>query len=270
MTGSAAVLGSLADSALDAVGSLAAVAAVRYAATPPDDNHRFGHQKAEAISALGQVALIAASASLVAWESLQRLAAPTPLHNPEIAVSVLGVSFVATLGLVAFQSLAIRRSGSLIVEGDRAHYIGDVVANGAALGAVVIGSVWAMPRADAIAGLLAAVFLVSAGWQVAKRAIPQLMDEELPDEDRAAIERLLLADDDVIAFHALRTRRAGGRRFIQVDIQIDAALSFRDAHAISDRVELALEDAFADADVIVHPDPAGEARLERRALDAAE
>lgn len=266
-TGSAAVLGSLADSTLDLFGSLAAVFAVRYAAAPPDDNHRFGHQKAEALTALGQVALIAASAALVTWESVQRLFSPEPIVRAEIAISVLALSLLATIGLVAFQTLALRKSGSLIVEGDRAHYLGDVLANGGALLAVVIAGMFSFPRADAFAGLLAAGFLFYAGLQVARRAVPQLMDEELPEADRIIIRELLEADPDVIGFHALRTRQAGGRRFVQLDIQLDPSISLRAAHEIADRVEQGLEAAFPDADVIVHQDPAGEARLERRAVD---
>ncbi|MEM1146617.1 MAG: cation diffusion facilitator family transporter [Pseudomonadota bacterium] len=266
VTGSAAVLGSLADSGLDLFGSLVAAGAIRYAALPPDDNHRFGHHKAEALTSLGQVALIAASASLVTWESVQRLLQPQPIERPIYAIAVLAFSLVLTFALVAFQTFAIRRTRSLIIEGDRAHYMGDLIANSGALAAVIIGVYFAFPQADAIAGLIAAAFLAGAGWQVARRAIPQLMDEELPESDREKIQAILDADPDLIDYHALRTRRAGGSRFIQVDIQIDPNLSFRAAHDISDRIELAIEEAFPDADVIVHPDPAGEARIERRVL----
>ncbi|MEM7493019.1 MAG: cation diffusion facilitator family transporter [Pseudomonadota bacterium] len=269
-TGSAAVLGSLADSGLDLFGSLVAAGAVRYAAMPPDKNHRFGHHKAEALTSLGQVALLAASATLVAWESIQRLFQPQPIENPALAIGVLAMSLVMTTALVTYQSFALKRSGSLIIRGDRAHYLGDVIANGGALAAVIIGVYFSFPQADSLAGLIAALFLAGAGWQVARRAIPQLMDEELPETDQEIIRELLASDEDVISFHALRTRRAGGRRFIQVDIQIDPSLSFREAHDITDRIELSIEQAFPDADVIVHPDPAGEARLERRVVLAAE
>ncbi len=270
ITGSAAVLGSLADSGLDLFGSVVAAGAVRYAAMPPDHNHRFGHQKAEALTSLGQVALIAASAALVCWESAQRLVTPKPVDEPAFAIGVLALSLSMTLGLVAFQTLALKRSGSLIIEADRAHYLGDVVANGGALAAVAVGVYFSFPQADALAGFIGAAFLLAAGWQVAKQAIPQLMDEELPDADQAVLKAILASDADILDFHALRTRRAGERRFIQVDVQINPDMSFRAAHDITDRIELAIEQAFPDADVIVHPDPAGEARIERRVLSAAE
>ena len=268
ITGSAAVLGSLADSGMDLFGSLVAAAAVRYAAMPPDQNHRFGHHKVEALTSLVQVSLLAASATLVGWESVQRLINPKPIEYPVYAIAVLAFSLLITSALVVFQTAAIKRSGSLIIKGDRAHYLGDLIANSGALIAVVIGVYYALPQADAIAGLLAAVFLVIASWNVIKKAVPQLMDEELPESDLKVIEAILVEDEDVREFHALRTRQAGGRRFIQVDIQIDPDLSFRNAHRITDRVEVAIEQAFPDTDVIVHPDPAGEARIEQRAIDS--
>jgi ferrous-iron efflux pump FieF len=256
MTGSAAVLGSLADSGLDLFGSLVAAGAVRYAALPPDDNHRFGHQKAEALTSLAQVVLITASASLVAWESAHRLFEPEPIQRPAYAITVLALSTIVTIGLVSFQTIAMKRSGSLIVEGDRAHYLGDVIANSGALIAVIISAYFAFPLADPIAGLIAALFLAIAGWRVARKAIPQLMDEELPESERGVIQDILNDDPDVIGFHALRTRRAGGTRFIQIDIELDPDLSLRHAHKISDRIEHALERAIPDVDVIIHFSPA--------------
>ncbi|MEM1052614.1 MAG: cation diffusion facilitator family transporter [Pseudomonadota bacterium] len=267
VTGSAAVLGSLADSAFDLISSLAATLTVLYAALPPDHNHRFGHRKAEGLTALLQVVLISSSAAIVAFESGGRLLNPVAIENPPVALGVMTFSLLATLALVALQTYALKKSGSLVVRGDRLNYLGDVLANSGALAAVWIASSFDLPRADAIAGLMVAMVLIMAGWQIARRAIPQLMDEELPDADKQIIQKILSADPDIIDFHALRTRQAGDQRFIQLDIQIDADLTFREAHAITDRIELAIEAAFSDADVIVHPDPIGEARLERRVLD---
>ena len=112
--------------------------------------------------------------------------------------------------------------------------------------------------------------LTHSAWQVTKIAIPQLMDEELPEEDKETIKQILEANTNVLSYHALRTRRAGDKSFIQLDIQLDAGLSFREAHDITDEVELQIENAFTDADVIIHADPEGEARLERRVIEDVE
>ena len=270
MTGSTAVLGSLADSSIDLLGSVAAAAAARFAAIKPDANHKFGHHKAEALFALGQVVLISVSASLVIWESCARLFDATPLVKPEIAVNTLAIALCATFVLVALQTIAIKKTDSLILKSDRAHYIGDILALSGALAAVLIGEKYGITRLDSIAGLVMGLFLAFSAWHVFVIAIPQLMDEELPDIDKLKIKALLDADPNIKGYHALRTRRAGGKRFIQLDIQLDATLTFREAHAISDNVELALESTFSDTDVIIHADPEGEARLERRVLEDSE
>ena len=270
ITGSTAVLGSLADSSIDLVTSIMAAVAASYAATAPDSQHKFGHHKAEALFALTQVVLLSASASLVMWESVQQLYAPVPLTQPHLAIGVLIFSIVATLFLVLFQTYALNKTDSLIIRSDRAHYSGDLVALVGALFAVTLGEYLGMPRLDAVAGLAMGVVLVHAAWQVVRQAIPQLMDEELPDKDKVRIKQLLDKHPEVLSYHALRTRKAGGKRFIQLDLQLDAELTFRQAHKITDEVELMLENAFSDVDVIIHADPAGEARPERRVVEDTE
>ncbi|WP_155141058.1 cation diffusion facilitator family transporter [Aquisalinus luteolus] len=258
MSGSTAVLGSLADSSLDLIGSLVAFVGVRWASEPPDAEHRFGHGKAEAVSSLTQIVLISGSALFVAYESVKRLIDPEPLQNGGVAMGVMALSLTLSIGLVAFQSLAIRKSGSLAVEGDQAHYTGDIIANGGTLVAVFLAVQFGWLRADAIAGLAAALFLAHAAWSIGRRALPQLMDEELPKSQRARIAEIVHADEGVIDFHALRTRRAGQRKYIQMHLDLDPDLTLRDAHAITDRVELALHEAFPGADIILHMDPHGE------------
>lgn len=270
MTGSTAVLGSLADSSIDLLASVAAAVAARFAANEPDDNHKFGHHKAEALFAMGQVVLISVSATLVIWESVQRFYVAAPLNKPDIAVGSLAISLVATLILVTFQSIAVKKTDSLIIKSDRAHYLGDVFALSGALAAVLIGETYGIPRLDAIAGLVMGVFLGHSAIQVTRIAIPQLMDQELPEDDKNRIKAILDNNPQVKGYHALRTRKAGGKRFIQLDILLDASLSFRKAHDITDAVELSLEAAFSDTDVIIHADPVGEARPERRVVEDVE
>ncbi len=256
-TDSTAVLGAAADSGLDVVGSLVAFMAVRYAALPADADHTFGHQKAEALSALFQSIVITASAIFVAWESIDRLLHPQVIERTEIAVWVLAGSAMATVLLVGFQTLALRRSGSLVVEGDRAHYLGDVIANLGALFAVFLASAFGILRADALAGLLAAAFLLWSVREIGTAALPQIMDQELPAEDIARIRGIVQSDPDVLGHHALRTRRAGRRRYVQMHLELDPDMTLLQSHAIADRVERTIEAIFPDTDVITHQDPYG-------------
>jgi ferrous-iron efflux pump FieF len=255
VSGSVAVLGSLTDSALDLAGSLAAFLAVRYAAMPADDDHRFGHQKAEALSALGQSVLIGASALFLTIESVKRLLSPEPVEEAGAAMAVLVLGLAVTGGLVAFQSYALKRSGNLVVEGDRAHYTGDLIAHGGALVAVFLAARFGILWADALAGLVAAGFLAFSVRSILSAALPQIMDQELPEEDVAAITAILDSEDEAAGWHHLRTRRSGGRRFVQLHLDLPGGMSLSEAHAIADRVERRIEEAFPEADVIVHQDP---------------
>lgn len=256
LTGSVAVLATLMDSGLDLLSSAGAFLAVRMAAQPPDENHRFGHQKAEAVSALLQTAVIAASATLVTIESVRRLFHPSPIENPGVAVVALTVSLLLTVGLVAAQSIAVRKTGSVVLKADRAHYTGDIIANLGILAAIMIASTTDFLRADGIAGLVAAGFLFWSVREVASEALPDLMDEELPEDERAEIEKTIRQNPVVYGFHNLRTRKAGTARFIQVDLELSGDMLLKDAHDIATRVSKDLREAFPGADVVVHQDTA--------------
>ncbi len=258
MSGSAALLGSLADSILDLIGSLVAFAGVKWASEPADAEHRFGHYKAEAIAGLAQVILILGSAIFVLRESVLRLLEPTPLAAGEVAIGVMILSLVLSLGLVAFQSFALRRSGSLAVEGDRAHYTGDIIANAGTLIAIVLSVQLGWFQADAIAGILAAAFLGWSAFEVGRKAVPQLMDEELSEVERRQIIDIVMADDEVHGYHALRTRQAGNKIYIQLHLELEPDISLLQAHEIAERVEDQLFKAFPAADIILHQDPHGE------------
>ena len=259
MSGSAAVLGSLADSALDLIGSGLAFIGVRWAADQADAEHRFGHHKAEAITGLAQAILITGSALFVLNESIQRLIAPEPLAAGNIAIAVMLLSLVLSLGLVAFQTFAMRQSGSVAVEGDRAHYVGDLVANAGALLAIFLSLQTGLLRADAVAGILAAVFLAWSAISITRKVLPQLMDEELSTRDREQIGKIVMAVPDVLGFHHLRTRRAGRRIYIQLHLELRPDIQLRRAHMISESVEADLLSAFPGADILLHQDPYGEA-----------
>lgn len=259
LSGSVAVLGALVDSGLDLVSSGIAFAAVRIAAEPPDEKHRFGHQKAEAVSALMQTMLIAASATLVSIESFRRLINPVPLERTDVAVAALVISVALSIGLIGFQTLAYRRTGSLVLKADRAHYLGDVFSNAGVLAAVLIAAGTGFLRADAIAGLVAAGFLFWSVKEVAEAALPQLMDEELPEAEREEIIGLITSDPGVDGFHNLRTRQAGTRRFIQVDLEMAGSITLLEAHQVASRVSATLKAVFPGADVLVHQDIADDA-----------
>lgn len=252
---SIAMLSSLADSMLDLVTSLFTLFAVRYAATPPDPEHRWGHGKAEAFAGLFQAGLVAVSGALIAVEAVRRLIDQRPVEHGAMAIGVMAVSIALTAALIAYQSRAVRQTGSVAVKGDRAHYAADLGANIVVIAGIAVSMALHWTWADAVAGLLVAAWLAWGAWQVAREAADQLMDRELPEDARDRIRSLAMADGHVLGVHSLRTRASGPLLHIQFHADLDPELSLRQAHEIIVAAEARIHEAFPAADVLIHPDP---------------
>ena len=258
-SGSVALLASLADSALDLVASLVTFFVVRYAAAPPDAEHRFGHGKAEAFASLTQAGLVFASGALVGEEAIRHIIAPKPIQAEGWAMAVMVVSLILTSLLIVAQSKVLRRTGSVAVSGDRSHYAADFATNIIALVGIGAVALTGLTRIDAIAGLLVAAWLVWGAIGVFRQASNQLMDHELSEEARGRIFKLMTADPRVKGIHQLRTRASGPYVHIQMHADLDPDLSLEDAHQVMVAAENRILEAFPAADIIIHPDPRGRA-----------
>ena len=256
-SGSVAILASLSDSALDLVASLITVYAVRYAAEPPDAEHRFGHGKAEAFSSLMQGGLVFASGALVGREAINAWLHPQPVEHGLAGVAVMAISIALTLALITAQTRVVKASGSIAISGDRAHYAADLASNAVALVGVAAAAWLGLPWVDAVAGLIVALWLIWGAVGVFREASHQLMDRELPDEDREKIVALVTADPNVLGVHQLRTRASGPYVHIQMHADLAGDISLAEAHAIIVAAENRVLDAFPAADLIIHGDPRG-------------
>ena len=262
-SGSVAVLASLADSTLDLVASLVTFFAVRWAAAPPDAEHRYGHGKGEAMAALVQAGLIFASAVFIGWAAIQRIFDPRPVTAGSWAIMVVLISIALTGWLVWMQDRAIRRSGSMAIKADRAHYAADMAANAVVLIGVVSGAFLSAPGLDAAAGLIVAVWLFWGALGLLREAADHLLDRTVSDADRIAITTAVLADPRISGVHQLRSREAGSVTMIQMHVDLEPDLTLAQAHAILVEAEQRLLEAFPRADILIHPDPRG-----RKAVDA--
>ncbi|KAA5803810.1 cation transporter [Alkalicaulis satelles] len=254
LSGSVAMLASLADSALDLAASLITFFAVRYAASPADAAHRFGHGKAEALAGLFQAVLVAFSAALLLREAGLRFLDPQPVAAGGVAVSVMVISIIATVLLVRAQTRAIARTGSLAVSGDRAHYLSDLGANLAVIAAIVL-AMTGVERADPLIAAGVAFWLVWTALSIARKAIENLMDRELPDAARAEIRTLAGDDRRVRGITQLRTRASGPFIHVQMHMQLEDSLSLAEAHDVLSAAEARIAAAWPAADVIIHPEP---------------
>ena len=256
-TGSTAMLGSLADSALDLIASIATLVGVWIAAMPADEDHRFGHGKAEALAAIFQVMLISVSAIGIAGRAIDHLASggETAAAAEGIGVSVLAI--IGTLLLVSWQKHVIRRTGSVAIKTDNIHYQSDLFLNLAVIAALVIDQYVGFAMADPLFGLAIALWLAWGAFHAASEAVDHLMDKEWPDERREEFLSVLARHPELRGVHDLRTRTSGAIDFVQFHAAMDGAMPLREVHRIMDEIEARIEAEFPGVEVLIHPDPEG-------------
>ncbi|MCH8187582.1 MAG: cation diffusion facilitator family transporter [Proteobacteria bacterium] len=256
-TDSVAMLSALIDSALDVLASLVNLLAVRKALQPADQEHRFGHGKAEALAGLGQAAFISVSAVFLLFQATRRLASPEALENSGIGIAVMVLAIVATLALVIFQRYVVRQTGSLAIAADSLHFRSDLLLNASVIAALILSASFGWRSADPIFAIgIAAVVLFSA-WRILRMAFDTLMDREFSDDLRERIRSITLSHPEVRDMHDLRTRKSGTNSFIQLHLDLAVDISLLRAHEIADAVEAKIKETFPEAEVMIHQDPEG-------------
>jgi ferrous-iron efflux pump FieF len=257
ITGSVALLASLVDSTLDTGASLITAVAVRYSLKPPDEDHRFGHGKSEALAGLAQAVFIGCSAAFLVVYAVKRFVSPQPLAAVPIGIAVMLVSVAATTALVLYQRRVVRATGSDAIRADALHYASDLFTNLATLAALGLAS-FGLTRLDPVFAVAIALTTLYGAAHIGRDTLHVLMDRELSPEVQERIRNIALAHAEVAGVHDLRTRQSGATLLIQFHLEMDGRISLHDAHRISDEVERALLKAFPGSDVVIHEDPAGE------------
>lgn len=257
LSDSVALLSTLADSMLDALASIVTLIAVRHALQPADQEHRFGHGKAEALAALAQAAFIAGASIFLLIEAGKQLVNPAPITAELTGIGVMAFAIILTLGLVAYQSRVVRQTQSLAISADRLHYSGDLLINGSVIVSLGVHWLWGIQWIDPLFAIGIVGFLSYNAYQIGKSALDMLMDRELPDAERAKIRTIVMAHAEVRDMHDLRTRRSGLNSFIQLHLELPADIRLLQAHTIAELVEQDLLAAFPGAEVLIHQDPAG-------------
>jgi ferrous-iron efflux pump FieF len=257
-TSSMAMLGSLADSGLDLVASLVVLLGVRIAAQPADYDHRFGHGKAEALAALVQVILITLSAIFIGFRAVQRLLSGAQTAEAELGIGVSVIAMLLTVALITYQRHVVRRTGSLAIGTDRLHYSSDLMLNGSVIVALVLDHFAGLTGADAVFGLLIALWLAWGAWKASSHALDQLMDREWPDERREQFLAATKEYPELAGLHDLRTRSSGTHFFAQFHVWVPAEWTVREAHDRLDRIEEQLQQRFPDTEILIHVDPEGQ------------
>jgi ferrous-iron efflux pump FieF len=257
-TGSVAMLGSLADTGFDVLASVMTLYGVRLASMPADSDHRFGHGKAEALVALGQVALIAVSATAILWQAVERLRAGSAARDAELGIGVSLIAIVTTLALLAYQRSVIRRTGSVAITTDNLHYQSDLLLNLSVIAALALDGWAGLRGADPVLGILIALWLARGAWRASSNAIDQLMDREWPEAKRQRFVAIANAQRGFRGIHDLRTRTSGAHDFAQFHVWVDPRMTIAEAHDIVEAAEHSLHSAFPGTEVLIHLDPEGQ------------
>ncbi|APZ03766.1 MULTISPECIES: CDF family cation-efflux transporter FieF [Kosakonia] len=253
-TGSVSILAALVDSLVDIAASLTNLLVVRYSLQPADEEHTFGHGKAESLAALAQSMFISGSALFLFLTGIQHLARPEPLQAAGIGVAVTLVALLSTVILVTFQRWVVRKTHSQAVRADMLHYQSDVMMNGAIL--IALGLAWyGWHRADALFALGIGGYILYSALRMGYEAVQALLDRALPDGERQEIVDIVTSWPGVRGAHDLRTRQSGPTRFIQIHLEMDDHLPLVEAHLVAEQVEQAILRRFPGSDVIIHQDP---------------
>ncbi|KGQ57148.1 cation diffusion facilitator family transporter [Gallibacterium anatis] len=253
-TGSVSILAAITDSLLDLLASFTNMLILRFALMPADDNHSFGHGKAESLASLAQGMFICGSVVFLFLQGIQRL------HSPEITdhniwgIAVTIVSVIMTAILVSFQKYTIKRTDSPAIKADSLHYQTDLFMNLGILIALVI-SYYGFVMADAICALIIAVYILINALKMVAESVQMLLDVALPEEEIAEIKKIAQRHPKVLGVHDIKTRRAGAVRFIQLHLELEDHLPLIVAHDITEELEQELQQAFPNSDIMIHQEP---------------
>ncbi|SQG00559.1 cation efflux protein [Paucimonas lemoignei] len=254
LSGSVSLLAGLTDSLLDGAASFLNLLAVHYALRPADDDHRYGHGKAEALSGMAQALFIAVSGCLIGFQAVERIQNPEPIGAAGVGIAVMLLSLALTAALLTLQHKVVKETGSAAIRADSLHYRSDLLLNLGILAALVLA--WfGWQSLDAWFGLSISLYILWSAFQIARETISVLMDEELPVDVSAHMLELACSVPGVLGAHDLRTRISGNHWFVQLHLELPGNLTLSVAHGISDRAAEAIHREYPKAEVLVHADP---------------
>ena len=260
VTDASAMLASATDSLLDLFASIMNIIILRFALQPADEEHKFGHGKAESLAGLVQAAFVMGSAVLLMINGGERLINPVLITQPAVGISVTVFTIVITLALVLVQKWVIRKTGSVAISADALHYQSDLLLNAGVLVALILSQdLWI--RADGLFTILVGAYLLYGAIKIVWLSVHHLMDHELPAEETQLIIDIVAEQPDSLGLHDLRTRQAGNVKFIQFHLELRDNISLKQAHHISDVVEARIIEKFENCEVFIHQDPVSNQEL---------
>lgn len=265
LTGSISVWASLLDSTMDILASTINFVAVRAASRPADEDHAYGHGKAESLAGLFQSIVIAASGLYLIWEAVRRIIRPHETSYEWLGMGTMFLATAASLALVRRLRRVARETESPALHSDALHYLTDIYTNTSALLALFIVKLSGWQVADPLISIFIALYILWSAVHVGRESIDVLMDRRLPLEVNEQVAEVVarFRDEGVLGFHDLRTRRSGPQKFIDLHLEVERNQRLQEAHDLTVRVLRAIEAEIPRARVQIHTDPAGHINSKR-------
>lgn len=260
ITGSVGLLSDALESGVNLIAALVGLVALRVSAKPADENHDFGHGKAEYLSAAVEGTMIFVAAVAILWTSVGRLVDPQPLEEPGLGLALSAVSSVLNLavGVLLIREGRAHRSITLVADGQ--HLLTDVWTSVGVLAGVALVVVTGWDVLDPIVAIVVAVNILRIGYGLMRQSIVGMLDASLPTEDVAAVNVVLdryRATEPVVILPP-RTRESGRQRFVYLTVRVPGEWSVRTGHDLLDRLEADLREALPGAVVFTHLEPRSE------------
>ncbi|HEX8832107.1 MAG TPA: cation diffusion facilitator family transporter [Longimicrobium sp.] len=271
VTGSVGLLSDALESLVNLAAAIMALAMLTVAARPPDEEHAYGHSKAEYFASSFEGALILVAAASIGYSSALRLIHPVKVENAWIGIAISIVAGLVNLGVAVMLARAAKRYRSIALEADAHHLLTDVWTSVGVIIGVSAVALTGWEWLDPVIAIVVALNIMRIGVALMRRSALGLLDTAIPDEDRRTVVRILDAyAAEGAEYHALRTRQAGVRRFVSVHVLVPGAWSVQKGHELLERMEEEIRDAVPESTVFTHLEPLedpvsfADVRLERR------
>jgi cation diffusion facilitator family transporter len=255
-TGSVGMLSDAVEALVNIAAALIALGVLTYAATAPDREHNFGHEKAQYFSSGIEGALIFVASGAIVWAAVPRFFAPQPLEQVGLGMALSVLASLANAGCAWVMLRAAREHRSITLEADARHLLTDVWTTAGVLAGVLLVQATGWLRLDPIVAIAVAIQILWTGWRLMGRSFQGLMDRAIPDEDRAVIVEVLEAlrrqGGD---YHALRTRVAGAKSFVDVHVLVPGRMSVQEAHDLAESLENEIQARLPHVEALTHLEP---------------
>jgi cation diffusion facilitator family transporter len=258
LSGSVAIISEAAHSAIDLVAAAIAFFSVKAADVPADHEHPYGHGKIENLSGTIEAALIFLAAIYIVYEAILKLLHPEPVQKMALGITVMLISAIANVAISRWLFRVAKQTDSVALEADAQHLSVDVHTSLGVMVGLLLIQLTGIHALDPIIGLVVAAVISKVAYDLVRKAAAPLIDVGLPEDELDRLSDILCSDSRIMAYHKLRTRKAGGERHIDVHLLVQSELNVAEGHRVAEEIEDKIRSEFERARVITHVEPMGE------------